>query len=219
MISRLSKFLAVITDFSINSPHSVIDQIAMAVDGGANMVHFRERNLPTSEMYDLAIKIRQLTKNKALFFVNDRVDLALSCEADGVQIGSSGLPLDVVRMLVGTELLIGQSIHSAEEGAMAESGGADLILLGTIFPSRSHPDFIGVGIDEVVRTCSLVNIPVIAIGGVNQYNITDVIRSGASGVAIISAIMGSYEPYKEALKLSDLINSTKLSIKDGLQND
>jgi thiamine-phosphate pyrophosphorylase len=206
MISQLHNVLAVITDSSIKSPHSTIDQITMAIEGGVNMVHLRERNLPTSELYDFAKKIRKVTQGKALFFINERVDLALACQADGVQIGSKGFPLDVVRILVGSEILIGKSVHSVKEGLMAESEGADLILFGTIFPSRSHPDFDGVGIDEIQRICHLINIPVIAIGGIDQYNITDVIYSGVSGVAVISAIMGSDDPYKVSLKLSELIN-------------
>ena len=219
MIYQSTKFLAVITDFSINSPHSFIDQITMAIDGGVNMVHLREKNLPTSELYDLAMKIREITKNRALFFINDRVDLAISCQADGVQIGSTGLPINVVRMLVGSDVWIGKSVHSTEEAVTAESEGADLILLGTIFPSNSHPDFAGVGVGEIQRTCSVIDLPVIAIGGINQYNISDVVNSGASGAAVITAIMASSDPYSESIKLSGLINNKTLSFEEVIEDD
>lgn len=207
MISQSTKFLAVITDSTINKTLSVIDQITMAIDGGVNMVHLRERNLPTSELYDLAMKIREVTNKRALFFINDRVDLAIACQADGVQIGSTGLPMNVVRMLVGSDVWIGKSVHSTEEALTAQNEGADLVLLGTIFPSRSHPDIAGVGVGEIQRTCSVIDLPVIAIGGINQYNIIDVIHSGALGAAVITAIMGSSDPYGESRRLSELINN------------
>jgi len=213
MISKSTKFLAVITDSSINSSLSVIDQITMAIDGGVNMVHLRERNLSTSELYDLAMKIREVTKNKALFFINDRVDLAIACQADGVQLGSTGLPTNVVRMMVGSDVWIGKSVHSTEEALTAQRDGADLILLGTIFQSRSHPDFAGIGIGEIQRTCSVIDLPVIAIGGINQYNVADVVHSGAMGAAVISAIMGSSDPYGESHILSEIINNTKLTVE------
>jgi len=173
--------------------------VAQAVEGGANLVPLREKDLPASQLFALAGRLRDITRGRALLFINDRVDVALACGADGVQLGEDGLPLEAARRVCGKRLLIGRSVHSVESAIAAEREGADMLIVGTIFPTGSHPGapVAGVGLLEQVR--DRVRIPFLAIGGVKADNIASVMLSGASGAAVITAITRSPDP-KQASK-------------------
>ncbi len=177
--------------------------VAQAVKSGAGMVQLREKDLPAGQLLALARRLRHITLGKALLFVNDRIDVALACEADGVQLGEEGLPLDAARGVAGERLILGRSVHSVEGARTAEAEGADLLTVGTIFRTQTHPgaDVAGVGLLERVRDA--VDIPFLAIGGVDSTNIDKVMGSGASGAAVITAITRSADPEAATTELAE----------------
>jgi thiamine-phosphate pyrophosphorylase len=186
--------LCLVTDSNQCAGRPLEDVVAQAVHGGVNLVQLREKDLPSGQLYALARRLREVTSGKALLFVNDRVDVAIACGADGVQLGEEGLPLDAARQVSGGRLLLGRSVHSVEGAAQAEANGADLLIVGTIFPTGSHPGAAtgGVGLLEQVR--KRVSIPFLAIGGVKADNVESVMKAGAAGAAVITAITLSESP-------------------------
>lgn len=186
--------LAFVTDRKRCAGRRLETVVDDAVSGGVNLVQLREKDLPAAELYDLAIKLRDVIQHRALFFVNDRVDVALACGADGVQLGEQGLPTGAARAVAGHRLLIGRSVHSVEAAIAAANEGADLLLAGTVFPSASHPGEAPQGLTLIEGITERAWVPVLAIGGVTAGNVASVMRSGAAGAAVITAISLSPDP-------------------------
>ena len=162
------------------------------------MVQLREKDLPARALLDLAKRLRAVTTDKALLIVNDRVDVALLCDADGVQLGEDGLDVAAARELLGHDRLIGRSVHSIEGAVAAELEGADYLVLGTIFPTASHPGAETGGLDLVRAATNAVRIPVLGIGGITAGNAAAVMDAGASGIAVITAITLADDPASAA---------------------
>ena len=160
------------------------------------MVQLREKDCPAGELLSLACELRRVTEGKALLIVNDRVDIALLSGADGIQLGENGLDVASAQRLVGSEMLIGRSVHSVERAMEAEANGADFLVLGTVFETASHPGADTGGLELVRDVTGKVRIPVIGIGGISESNVAGLIESGATGAAVISAI--SMAPYPKA---------------------
>ena len=175
--------------------------VSLALDGGVNAVQLREKDLPASELLDMALMLRGLTAGRALLLVNDRVDVALAAGADGVQLGEEALPVEAVRQLFGDRLLIGRSVHSLEGAVAAEAEGADYLVAGSIFPSASHPGRAAAGVRFLEQLKPRVGVPYLAIGGVTPNNVEDAVRAGATGAAVITAISESGDPQRAAGEL------------------
>ncbi|MBI2846874.1 MAG: thiamine phosphate synthase [Chloroflexi bacterium] len=186
-----SSRLHLVSDRSLCKKMTLEEAVAQAMEGGVDAVHLRERDMPSRELWQLACRLRDITRGQALLIINDRVDVALASNADGVQLGAMGLPVSAARKIIGKRLFIGASVHSVEEAVQAEREGADYILLGTIYASRSHPDIKPAGPELVKKASEVVRIPIIAIGGIDAGNAPEVIKAGADGIAVISAILGS----------------------------
>ena len=169
------------------------------------MVQVREKSLSTGELCELAAKLRLVTRGKALLMVNDRVDVALTVEADGVHLPSHSLPSYVVKKLSGGGLLVGRSVHSVEEAVAAEGDGVDYLILGTIYGTASHPGRLasGPGLIEAVK--ARVRTHVYAIGGINASNAEEVMRAGADGVAVIRSILGVPDPRTAAREIAEIV--------------
>lgn len=180
--------------------------VAAAVDGGVTAVQLREPDLPARDLWELAVRLRPLVAGRALFLVNDRIDVALAAGADGVQLGGRSLPLAEARRLVGEGMLLGRSVHSASEAALAREEGADFLVLGTIFETASHPGVAGAGPDLVRAARARVDIPILAIGGIKAGNAPAVMSAGADGVAVISAILAAADPRAAAAELWESIS-------------
>ncbi len=193
--------LSLVTDRNAMAGRDLEEVVEAAVAGGVDLVQLREKELPAGDVYLMANRLRAITRDKALLFVNDRVDIALAAECDGVQLGENAMPTSAARAVCGARLLIGRSVHSLEGARRAEIDGADLLVLGTIFPTGSHPGAVTAGVELVKAVSQEVSVPVLAIGGINQENVASVIRAGASGVAVISAISGSPNPETAASAL------------------
>ena len=130
----------------------------------------------------------------ALFIVNDRVDVAQACGADGVHLPENGLPVPMARWLLGRHALIGRSVHDVEAAVEAETDGADYVQVGTIFQSPSKPDAKPAGTALLTEVTKAVSIPVLAVGGVNAKNVAKAIEAGAFGASVISAVLDAKDP-------------------------
>jgi thiamine-phosphate pyrophosphorylase len=161
-----------------------------ALQGGATMIQLREKSLPTSALLALAQEIRRLTlRHHAAFIVNDRGDIALASEADGVHLGREDLPIEIARRLLGPDAVIGASVDHPEAARKAEAAGASYLGVGPIFATGSKPDAgEAIGADWMARIKRAVSIPVLAIGGLTCDNVRGVIAAGADGAAVISAV-------------------------------
>ena len=189
-----------VTDRRQCAGRTLEEVVARAVDGGVNLVQLREKDLPSGNLLELALRLRKLTDGRALLFVNDRIDVALACGADGVQLGEDAMPAVAARSITGG-LLLGRSVHDVEGALKAQADGADALVVGTIFPSGSHPDREAAGVGLLERLRGRLQIPYLAIGGVTEENVDSVMEAGASGVAVISAISKRADPREASAEL------------------
>lgn len=195
-------WICLVTDQSVCAGYSALERaVAAAVQGGVNVLQLREKALPAGELFELAVRLRRLTTEAgAALVINDRIDVALAVEADGIHLGGAGLPLGVARRLAG-ERLIGRSVHDLAAATAAERQGADYLHLGTIFPSESHPGQPVGGPHLIQKVRTRVKIPIIAIGGIGPENAAQTIAAGASGVAVIRTILADRYPRQAAERL------------------
>ena len=199
--------LCLVTDRKLCQDRSLEEKVAQAVSGGVNMVQLRERDLLTVALYSLATRLREATKGKALLTINDRVDLSLAVGADAVHLPEKGLPVKAARRLAGRKMLVGRSVHSVEAAEEAEADGADYLTVGTIFETRSHPGEAPAGTGLVKDIRARVGIPILAIGGINPRTVVEVIRAGADGAAVISAILGAPDAEAAAKRLIEAMEA------------
>lgn len=187
------------------SGRSLTEAVGDAVAGGVNLVQLREPGMPASRLLELASSLRAVCADRALLFVNDRVDVALACRADGVQLGENGMPVASARAVAGQQLLIGRSVHSVEGAELAAA--ADLLVVGTIYESASHPGVSGAGPELISKVARASTVPILGIGGITAQNAGTVVAAGAVGVAVIGAILGSSDPHKAASDLRRAIET------------
>ena len=167
--------LCLVTDRHQCDGRPITDVVASAVQGGVGMVQLREKDLPARELLLLTERLRDITAGKALLFVNDRLDVALACDADGVQLGEEGLPLDATRRVSDGKLLLSRSVHSIEGAVEAEKQGANMLIVGTVFPTGSHPGVDAAGVKLIEEVRQHVKVPFLAIGGIKSENVESVI--------------------------------------------
>jgi thiamine-phosphate pyrophosphorylase len=189
-----------VTDRQACGDRRLEDVVEAAVEGGVNIVQLREKDLPAADLYGLALRLRQIVGTQALLLVNDRLDVALAAHAHGVELGGSSLPTDIARKLA-PGLLIGRSVHDVANAGGAVVDGADLLVVGTMFASRSHPGMTPAGPSLVRKIAAISTVPLIGIGGITPANATQVISAGASGVAAITAITMAIDPKDAAARL------------------
>ncbi len=198
-----------ITDRQLFTDHSsLFNAVEEVLKGGLKAVQLREKDLGTRDLLDMAYKMRELTRTYgAKFFVNDRVDIALAVEADGVHLGRESIPVHAVRKTFRDKLMIGVSTHNLEEALEAEKGGADFITLGPVYHTPSKMKYgEPIGIEPLRNTKAKISIPVFAIGGIKSDKVREVKEAGVDGVALISAILtaedikGTTEEFLRLLK-------------------
>lgn len=187
--------LYVILDRQAAGERSLADLMAAAAAGGARLFQYRDKASPAGEAYRQAARLRRVAEDLGvLFLVNDRCDLAMAVDADGVHLGQQDLPLSMARSLLGPTKLIGISTHRATQVEEAAAGGADYLGFGPIFPTGTKPDHEPVvGTEGLRRIRSLTRLPVFAIGGITIENVGAVLRAGADGAAVVSAVLQSTE--------------------------
>ena len=181
--------LYLITDRKLfRSIRAFEEAIKEALATGVRAVQLREKDLPTRELLEMAYRFREITTAyDAQLFINDRLDIALSVQADGVHLGQSGIPVNAVKKIVGDNLIIGCSTHSLNEAIEAHSGGADFITFGPVFKTPSKLKYgEPVGLEALREVSRTINLPIFGIGGIKSDGIYDVLKAGASGIALIS---------------------------------
>lgn len=183
------------------------DAVAAAVAGGVNAVQLREKDLPAGELLQTAQRLRTITRGKALLFVNDRLDVALACDADGVHLPESGLPPKMARQVGGRDLIIGRSVHSVAAAKDAARSGADYLVVGTIYATASHPGRQVAGPELIREVGRALDLPLLGIGGITTEKVHEVITAGAVGVAVISAILAAPNPKAAAVALRAALNA------------
>jgi thiamine-phosphate pyrophosphorylase len=193
MISRLpfAPILCLVTNRNICDPANLCRDLEAAIGAGINMVQIREKDLSGKDLLSQVRQFKRCVKDNALLIVNERVDIALLGEADGVHLGENGISIPDARRIAGESFLIGKSVHSLDGAIDAEQSGADYLIVGTVFSSITHMGEEAQGIDLLKKLGARIEIPYIAIGGMNRTNVRSVIESGASGVAVMRSILAS----------------------------
>ena len=187
-----------------------------AIRGGVTIVQYRSKSgtKTTKEMYEELLQLRELTKKYNIpLIVNDRVDLALAVDADGVHIGQDDLPPEVVRKILGEDKIIGISTHSLEEVERANDLPVDYIAFGSIYRTPTKEKPVVVGIEQLKEAKKIAKKPLVAIGGIMPYNVDEVIKAGADGVAVISAVLGFKDTYKAAESMRRAIEKTRRELR------
>ncbi|MEW6546774.1 MAG: thiamine phosphate synthase [Bacillota bacterium] len=190
---RRRLLLYVIADRTFAGGRSEEEIVSQAARGGATAIQLRGKELTGRQLYLTGLSLRKLTRQLGLLFiVNDRVDVALAVDADGVHLGQEDLPLEAARRLMGRRKIIGISVDTLAEAVAAQRGGADYLGAGPVFATASKADAGPVmGPEGLRRICTAVRIPVVGIGGVNAHNARQVVNAGAAGVAVISAVVAA----------------------------
>jgi len=200
--------LYVITDEQLSKGRSHAEIARSAIEGGADVIQLRDKTASSRKLYEDALVIRKITQeSNVIFIVNDRLDIALAVNADGVHVGQKDLPAPVACQLIGKNKILGVSAETLEQAVQAEKDGADYLGVGPIFEARStKPDAgkpMGLFLLRQVRqTCQ---VPIIAIGGINLINAREVIQAGADGIAVISAIASSNDVAAAAHELKSIV--------------
>lgn len=192
--------LYLVTDRELLQGRNLEKAVEEAVIGGVTLVQLREKDLETRDFYNIALKVKAVTsKYNIPLIINDRVDIALAVDADGVHVGQSDMEASIVRKLIGEEKILGVSARTLEEAIEAKKQGADYLGVGAIFGTTTKKDAKNVSIEELKRIKSTVSIPVVAIGGISKENVSLLKDTGIEGISVISAILGK-EDIKEAAK-------------------
>jgi len=181
-----------VTDRDILRGRDLFESVEKAVKGGVTLVQLREKNISGMEFYNLAVALKKLTAHYNIpLIINDRLDIAIAADADGLHIGQDDLPLTVARKLLGSRKLLGYSVSNEDEAVYGQQNGADYLGAGTVFYTGTKADIgepIGAMMLEKIK--KRVNIPVVGIGGINAENAGLLKKTGIDGISVISAILG-----------------------------
>nr|WP_207717243.1 thiamine phosphate synthase [Clostridium acetobutylicum] len=204
--------LYLVTDRKVLKERDLYKSIEEAIKGGVTLVQLREKEMSTLDFYESALKLKKITETyKIPLIINDRIDIALAINADGVHIGQSDMPLIKARELLGKDKIIGVSAHSIEEALEAERNGATYLGVGAIYNTSTKGDAQAVSLEELKNIKNSVKIPVVGIGGINEENANKVIETGVDGISVISGILSAQKIKDKARVMFDIVkkNSTK----------
>ena len=202
---KKAMLLYAVTDRAWVGKQSLYQQVECALRGGATCVQLREKELDDEAFLNEAMEISALCRKYGVpFFINDNVEIAIKCHADGIHVGQEDMEASKVRERVGNDMMIGVSVHSVEEALEAVKNGADCLGVGAMFSTSTKTD-VNVMPKETLRDiCHAVDIPVVAIGGINKSNISQLAGTGVNGVALVSAIFAADDIENECRLLRKL---------------
>ena len=184
--------LCAVTDRAWTGRQTLMEQVEAAIRGGATCIQLREKELLEDEFLAEAMEMKKLCARYSVpFIVNDNVEIALKCGADGIHVGQKDMEAGNVRALVGDDMLIGVSAQTVEQALAAEAAGADYLGVGAVFGTTTKLDANSVCHETVRKICAAVSIPVVAIGGINRTNLMELSGSGVDGVALVSAVFAA----------------------------
>jgi len=200
--------LHVLTDIQVQHRFTHVHLAEMAIAGGADTIQFRQKQGNMREMIGIARDMKSLCKKAGVtLIVNDRIDIAIAAEANGVHLGQDDFPITLARRLLGNDKIIGGSARNLEEALECVNQGADYIGFGPVYSTLSKEDAgTATGIELLKEISETISIPVIAIGGIGPVNIHEVIRSGAHGIAVISAVCCNPDPEQATRILKEAMN-------------
>lgn len=203
--------LYVVTDQSLSRGRDFVTVVENAIDGGAGAIQLRAKHLGKRELLAVARDIRTLTqKHGVTFFINDHLDIALACEADGCHLGQDDFPIDEARRIVGTGFLLGASTHNVEQALYAEAQGASYVNVGPVFATKTKETSCApVGVELITRVKERLKIPQTCMGGINSSNVHEVILAGAERVAVVSAVVAADDVKAAARNLLEQISQAK----------
>jgi len=206
-LSNIDYSLYLVTDSGLSKDRPILEIVEEAIKGGVSVVQLREKHATTKDFYHEAVIIKEIcSKYNVPLIINDRIDIALAVSAEGVHIGQSDMPLKITRKILKDNAIIGVSVNNVEEAIEAENGGADYIGLSPIFDTQTKTDTRkALGIQGIKKFKNIVSIPIVAIGGINKDNCTEIISEGADGIAVVSAIVSAENPFDAAKILKDKI--------------
>lgn len=206
-MERIDWKLCLVADTEFASGRNILTLIEEAVEEGVSLVQLRAKNLKSKDFLSLALKVSEALKLKNTpLIINDRVDIALCSQAAGVHLGQEDLPLYFARKILGKEKLIGISVNTEEEALEAEAGGASYLGVGPVFPTFTKKEIRSLlGVEGLKAIREKVEIPLLAIGGINAKNAGDVMACGADGIAVISSILGEKDIRKATRELVEAI--------------
>lgn len=196
------KLYLVTNSDQFDSDDAFLDAIASSLEGGVDILQLREKTMPANRIFELGKKIKQLClQYDTTFIINDRIDLALLLEADGVHLGQDDLDVKSAREILGDNAIVGISTHAPEQALKAVEDGADYIGVGPVFSTPTKPGRIPVGLEYVKWASENIDIPAFAIGGINEENFQQVLDAGAKRIAIVRAIINAESPQSVAEKI------------------
>ena len=196
--SREMMLLYAVTDRMWTGKQTLMEQVEDALKGGATCVQLREKELDEDAFLQEALEMKALCeKYHVPFFVNDNVEIAVKCKADGIHVGQSDMATAKVRQTVGEDMMIGVSVHSVEEALAAVRNGADCLGVGAMFSTSTKADANVLTKGVLKEICDAVDVPVVAIGGISKDNMADLKGTGVDGVALVSAIFAAEDIEEE----------------------
>ena len=202
---KKAMLLYAVTDRAWVGKQSLYEQVESALKGGATCVQLREKELDDETFLKEALEISALCKRYEVpFFINDNVEIAIKCHADGVHVGQDDMESAKVRRKVGEQMLIGVSVHTVEEALEAVKNGADCLGVGAMFSTSTKTDVNVLPKETLCDICEAVDVPVVAIGGIGKSNISQLTGTGVDGVALVSAIFAADDIEKECRLLRKL---------------
>ena len=199
-LTNVDYSLYLVTDRGLSLGRPIEEVVSAAVRGGVTCVQLREKDCSSGEFLDLALSLKAELSGRGIpLIINDRMDIALAAEADGVHLGQHDIPLPAAKRISEGRILIGISAESVEDAVKAEAGGADYIGISPVFSTPTKTDTAEpLGLEGIWAIRKAVSIPIVGIGGLNLENAAQVIKSGADGVAVVSAVMSAPDPEEAA---------------------
>ena len=205
-LNKKSLLLYAVTDRKWSDNDTFYTHNEESLEGGVTFLQLREKNLDTDSFFKEAIKIKELCKKYNLpFIINDNVEIALKSNADGIHVGQDDMNAKEVRKLIGNDKILGISVQTVEQALLAQEQGANYLGVGSIFTTTSKDDAKNVSINTLKEICNAVNIPVVAIGGIDKDNIKQLSKTGINGIAVISAIYANKNIKEATATLKKLV--------------
>ncbi|GAD53599.1 thiamin-phosphate pyrophosphorylase [Halarchaeum acidiphilum MH1-52-1] len=202
-----------VTQGSRSRGRATEDVVAAAIAGGVDVVQLREKGTTARERYHLGRALRERTRDADVtYLVNDRVDLAAAVDADGVHLGDEDLPVSAAREILGADAIVGRSVSSVESARHAVQAGADYLGIGAVYATDSkdvREEHAEIGTEAVATIADAVDVPIVGIGGITAANAPDVIRAGADGVAVVSAITAADDPADATRELAAAVGGAR----------
>ncbi len=210
--STVDYSLYLVTDRGLAGERELIDIVTAAISGGVTIVQLREKELPTGKFIQEAKNLKKyLTERNVPLIINDRVDVAMAAEADGVHVGQDDMPCTIARRMLGPDMIIGVSVSTVEEALEAEKNGADYLGISPIWATPTKTDTSPpIGLEGVRKIREVAKIPMVGIGGINVNNAASVIEAGCDGIAVVSAIMAAKDPENATSELLKNVKSAKV---------